>query len=173
MGLSPKQLEKLLTLPLFKGLSQAEAAAFFEVATSSTAKAGTVLFKEDAEGDSLVVVLSGEVQVTRRGVELARIGANSVLGEMSIVGPGEKRSATATALSDLDLLTVPARRVQELLKANNLAALKVVANVAAVLRSRLAMINEKFVDSLGGGKAGTKKREELADFGRILNSWDF
>jgi len=37
------------------------------------------------------------------------------------------------------------------------------------MSKRLALINVKLVDSLGGGK----RKEELADFGRILNSWSF
>ena len=62
---------------------------------------------------------------------------------------------------------MPTKRVQKLLKANSLAALKVFANLAQVLSRRLALINDKFVDSKG------KKREELADFGKILNRWAF
>lgn len=170
MGMSLTQLKRLLQLPLFEGLSQTEAAEFFEAAEERKMKAGTVLFEEGADGDSLVIVLLGEVAVTKRGVELARLGPPSVLGEMSLVGPGETRSATATALTDLELLVVPAKRAQKLMKANNLAALKVVSNVAVVLRHRLALINEKFVESLG---VKGKKKEELADFSRILNRWDF
>ena len=80
---------------------------------------------------------------------------------------GDPRSATATTSTEVRLLTVPSKRVQKLLKADSLAALKVVANLAAVLSKRLALINDKFVDSRG------KKREELADFGKILNKWAF
>ena len=57
--------------------------------------------------------------------------------------------------------------MQKLLKGNSLAALKVFANLAQVLSRRLALINDKFVDSKG------QKREELADFGKILNRWAF
>ena len=52
---------------------------------------------------------------------------------------------------------------------DNIAALKVVHNLAQVMSKRLALINEKLVDSLGK----TKKKEELADFSRILNRWSF
>lgn len=170
MALSPALLKKLVQIPIFQGLSQAEAAEFFELALESTAFKDATLFREGDEGEALLVVLEGEVLVARRGVELARVGAHAVLGEMSLVGTGDTRSATATALTDLKLLTIPSTRVKKLLKGDNLGALKVVANLAQVLSRRLALINEKFVDSRA---PKGRQREELADFGKILNRWSF
>jgi len=117
------------------------------------------------------VVLDGEVQVTRKGVELARCGKHSVLGEMSLVGEGEVRSATVTALTDVKVLKVPCKRVQKMLKADHVAALKVVANLAHVMSRRLAAISDRFASV--SSKDGSKKREELADFGKILTTWQF
>ncbi len=76
---------------------------------------------------------------------------------------------TATATTDVKALTVPSKRVQKMLKADHVAALKVVSNLAQVMSKRLAAINERLVSMSGGGK----KKEELADFGRILTTWQF
>jgi hypothetical protein len=46
----------------------------------------------------------------------------------------------------------------------------VVANLAQVMSKRLSAINERLV-SMSGGNG--KKKEELADFGKILTSWQF
>lgn len=167
MPIAASLLKKLVQIPIFQGLTVPEAAEFFEVSTESVAPKGAQLFAEGDGGDSLLVILEGEVVITKRGVELARLGQHSVLGEMSLVGSGDTRSATATTQSETRYLTVPTKRVQKLLKLNSLAALKVFANLAQVLSRRLALINDKFVDSKG------KKREELADFGKILNRWAF
>ncbi len=167
MAIAASLLKKLVQIPIFQGLTVPEAAEFFEVAVEQSATAGTELFAEGDEGDSLLVILEGEVAVTKRGIELATVGQHSVLGEMSLVGTVDTRSATATTQTDVRYLKVPSKRVQKLLKSNSLAALKVVANLAQVLSRRLALINDKFVDSRG------KKREELADFGKILNRWAF
>lgn len=168
MAIAKALLEKLVKVAPFQGLKAAEAGTFFDAAEEQQAKKGEVLFAEGAEGDALLVILDGRVQVTKKGVELATLEGQVVLGEMALLG-GEARSATATALGDLTYLRIPARRVQEALAADQLAALKVVANLAVVMSKRLALINVKLVDSLGGGK----RKEELADFGRILNSWSF
>lgn len=168
MSISTALVKKLVQIPIFGGLTVGEAADFFEVAVESTVAKGATLFREGDDGDALYVILEGEVAVTRKGVELARLGKHTVVGEMTLVGEGEVRSATATAVSDVKVLTVPSKRVQKMLKADSVAALKVVANLAQVMSRRLAAINERLVQLSGG-----KKKEELADFGRILNSWQF
>lgn len=169
MSIPTQLVKKLVQIPIFGGLTVTEAAAFFEVALEASVAKGATLFREGDDGDALHVVLEGEVQITRKGVELAKLGRHSVLGEMSLVGEGEVRSATAVALTDVKLLTVPSKRVQKMLKGDDVAALKVVANLAQVMSKRLAAINERLVAMSGGGK----KKEELADFGRILTTWQF
>lgn len=168
MSISTQLVKKLVQIPIFGGLTVAEAAEFFDVAVESSVEKGATLFREGDDGDGLFVILDGEVSVTRKGLELARVGKHAVLGEMSIVGEGEVRSATATALSDVTVLTVPARRVRKMLKGEQLAALKVMANLAQVMSKRLAAINERLVAA-----SGPRKKEELADFGRILTTWKF
>lgn len=163
-------VKKLVQIPIFGGLTVPEAAEFFEVAVEVSEPKGKVLFREGDESDALWVVLEGSVTVSRKGVELAQVGRHAVLGEMTLVDERETRSATATALEDVKLLKVPSKRVQKLLKADNVAVLKVVANLAQVMSKRLAAINEKLVSTLGDK---SKKREELADFNRILTRWEF
>ncbi len=170
MSISTQLVKKLIQIPIFGGLTIAEAAEFFEVALETAHSKDATLFREGDDGEALLVILEGEVQVTRKGVELARVGKNSVLGEMSLVGDGEVRSATAVALTDVKTLTIPSKRVQKMLKGDSVAALKVVSNLAAVMSRRLAAINERLV-SLSPSPG--KKKEELADFGRILTSWQF
>ena len=169
MPISTPLVKKLVQIPIFGGLTVPEAAEFFEVAQETSVARGATLFREGDDGDSLLVILEGDLLVTRKGVELARLGRHSVLGEMSLMGEGETRSATATALTDLKVLNVPSKRVQKMLKVDHVAALKVVANLAQVMSKRLAAINERLVAASGGGK----KKEELADFGRILTTWQF
>ena len=169
MSISTQLVKKLVQIPIFGGLTLAEAAEFFEVAQEASIAKGATLFREGDAGDTLLVILEGEVAITRKGVELARLSRHNVLGEMSLMGEGEVRSATATALTDIKVLNVPSKRVQKMLKMDHVAALKVVANLAQVMSKRLAAINERVVAISGGGK----KKEELSDFGKILTTWQF
>jgi CRP-like cAMP-binding protein len=170
MAISTPLLKKLLQVPIFAGLSPTEAAEFLEVALELTEPPGKVLFREGEPGDALVVILQGEVSVMRKGVELARPTTGSVLGEMSLVDEAAPRSATATVVTEARLLKLPTRRVQKLLKADSVAALKVVANLAKVMSKRLSAINERLVVAV---EQRGQKTAELSDFGQILTRWDF
>lgn len=162
-------LKKLQGIPVCKGLSANQIKELMAIADEGAAKPTTVFFKEGDRGDALLVVLEGQVEVTKRGATLAKLEAGSVLGEMSLLD-GDSRSATATALTEVKYLKISSARFDKLLSADNVAALKIVSNLAQVMSRRLALINEKLVDSLG---KGPQKKEELADFGRILNRWSF
>lgn len=159
-------LDKLQKVPMCKGLSTDEAKQLASIAEEASAAKGTKLFDEGAAGDSIIVVLEGQVDITKAGQSLAQIGEGSVFGEMSLLGEGGKRTATATALSDTKLLKIDAAKFQQLLASNNLAALKVVNNLAHVMSKRLLAMNEKLI-----GKHG--KKEELQDFQKILSNWSF
>jgi CRP/FNR family transcriptional regulator, cyclic AMP receptor protein len=161
-------LKQLQGIPMCNGLSPANIEELVAISEEKSAKKGSTLFKEGETGDVLLVVLEGKVAVTKREAVLATLEAGSVLGEMSLLG-GDTRSATAAAATDVKYLAIGKAPFQKLLAKDNLAALKVVHNLALVMSKRLAMINEKLVDSLGQ----PKKKEELADFGRILNRWSF
>lgn len=160
-------LDKLQKVPMCAGLSTAEAQELASIAEEASAAKGTKLFDEGASGDSIIVLLEGKVDITKSGQSLAQLGEGSVFGEMSLLGEGGTRTATATATSDTKLLKIDAKKFQDLLSRNNLAALKVVNNLAHVMSKRLIAMNEKLIE----GKSG--KKEELQDFQKILSNWSF
>jgi CRP/FNR family transcriptional regulator, cyclic AMP receptor protein len=161
-------LKKLHLVQVFQGLTSAEAGELAALSDESAVAQGTVLFREGDAGETLVVLLEGTVEIVKQGLTLATLTEGAVLGELSLLGKGGARSATATALTPVRLLQLPSVKFRELVRQSNPAALKVVANLAEVMGQRLLLINERFVSALGNSK-----KEELADFGRILNRWNF
>ncbi len=170
MSNATELVQKLSQLPICRGLTQSEAGVLFEIAEEGSAAKGSKLFTEGDPGNTLLIILEGQVEVTKQGQSLAKVGQGSVLGEMSLLGAGGTRSATATALADLKLLRVQASRFQKLVHDDNLAALKIVANLAQVMSRRLLMMDEKLIELLD---EKSKKKQELADFQRILSDWSF
>jgi NADH dehydrogenase len=79
-------------------------------ATQAHYEAGEVVFEEGDAGDSLLMILSGEVEVLKQvGSELQQIrtlGPGEYFGEMALLG-SQPRSATTRALGALDLLVLP------------------------------------------------------------------
>lgn len=165
---------KLMQIPIFRGLAEDEAAAVLEIAEETSIDRGAVLFREGDPGDAFYAVLAGHVEITKKDPHggdqvLARIGEGSVLGEMSLIGGSAQRSATATATTDVELLKLPEGRFARLLRADNVAALKIVHNLAQVMGRRLQLMNEKLVGTVETGR----KKEELQEFQKLLNDWSF
>lgn len=71
---------------------------------------GETLFSEGDPGDKAYIVTSGDMEILKesagRQVRLAVIGAGSIVGEMALL-TAEPRNATARALTDVDLVSIP------------------------------------------------------------------
>jgi CRP/FNR family transcriptional regulator, cyclic AMP receptor protein len=93
-------------------LGSEERAAIRSAGTVRTYPRGTAIFHEQQVPDSVVVLLSGHVKLTRateagRDALLAIRGPGDLLGELSAID-GDPRSATAIALEPTEALVVPA-----------------------------------------------------------------
>jgi len=168
-------------MALCRALSAAELETIAAIAERRQVAAGSDLFREGDPGDGLFLVVAGEINVIKRGPSgehsLARLGAGGVLGEMSLV-TSEARSATGRALVDTQTLHLPAARFGSLLKADSLAAHKMVAAIAEVLARRLATMNGMVLQLAGDpGAAGTQrsplKTQDLAALHRTMQVWSF
>jgi CRP/FNR family cyclic AMP-dependent transcriptional regulator len=99
-------------------LSPAEQAAFAAAATRSRFAAGAVIVGQGEQTKQVYVVLGGHIKVIAgaaagHGVMLAVCGPGEVLGELSAID-GRPRSATMTAIDAVDVLLLPASRLQGL-----------------------------------------------------------
>jgi len=99
-------------------------------------KAGEIICREGDHGGEFWVLAKGEIRVTAESLdgekELARLGHGQFFGEMAALN-GDRRTATCTALTDVDLVVFPADAVEQVL-AEYPAAREVLHRVG-VLRS--------------------------------------
>lgn len=84
-------------------------------------KQGEVIFKEGAEAqDEAFVIHAGTVEIRRHfdGVErvVNRIGEGEPLGEMAVFRGGARRSASAVAAEDVELLVIKEERLEWLVR---------------------------------------------------------
>lgn len=167
-------IQKLIQIPIFRGLSEAEATQIVNLAEERVIGRSDKIFDEGDPGDGIYVLLEGTVSIQKKDKvggqqELARLGDGSVLGEMSLISGDAARSASAVATSDVRLLKISSEKFQRLLASDDHAALKIIRNLAQVMARRLTLMGEKVVELANQGK----KKEELADFQRILSNWSF
>jgi CRP-like cAMP-binding protein len=166
----------LATTDLGRGLTPAESQVLFDLSDEVTLAAGARLFEDGAASNAVYIVVSGEVEVLKKdpsGHEqaISAVTSGGVLGEMSLVNPGARRSAAARARGPVVLLRIHAAAFEPLLAQGNVAALKVVSNFAQTMAKRLASLSERVVGLMGEKAEG--KHQELKEFQSILSHWSF
>ena len=108
--------------------------SLFTHATDFTSyPAGAVIFEEGSDGDKLLVVKKGTVQLKHGDIELERLGEGAMFGEMALLD-NEKRSATAVAVTDCELVPVDGRRFRFLIQQHPYFAQHVMKVMADRLR---------------------------------------
>jgi CRP-like cAMP-binding protein len=116
----------------------------FEILTGNTIdvrsfKAGSIVFREGDEAHDLFVVKSGEVRIQIGNRTVSELSADSIFGEMALID-SEPRSATAIAVTDVELIPVSEKQFLFLVSQTPYFALKVMR----VLAQRLRATNKTF-----------------------------
>ncbi len=95
--------ELLRQIPFFRDLPHGELKFLANTLTVMDIPAGAVLFREGDIGDSFYIVIEGSLDIllgegTAEEKLFSTVGSGSYLGEMSLLMPGGKRSASARAV---------------------------------------------------------------------------
>jgi small-conductance mechanosensitive channel/CRP-like cAMP-binding protein len=140
-----RRMAALSSVELFRNLDEEERNTLARGLRHCPFAKGEFIFREGAEGDSLYMIVRGEVAVEitidGQGREVARIGPGQVFGEMSLM-TGEKRSATITASVDAECYRLDRAAFQELLESRPQVAERV-AEILAKRRIERAKFAEK------------------------------
>ena len=104
---------------MFKTLSAEARHALANAAEHHLFAAGEAIVRQDAEGDSMFVLMNGQARVVLEpsGQEVAVIPAGGFFGEMSML-TGDRRTATVKAMDDVTVLEIAAKDFRELALAN-------------------------------------------------------
>jgi CRP/FNR family transcriptional regulator len=150
--------ELLRSVPLFADLEEAELERFSRVAVPRSFPAGTRVFHEGDRSDACYIVREGSFRVTRehsdgRAITLATLGPGEVFGELAMLD-GDTRSASAEALSDGELLALPAVDVKGLLARHPEISVKLVAALVRRLRAANERISRQSVQTVPSRVAG-------------------
>jgi CRP/FNR family transcriptional regulator, cyclic AMP receptor protein len=151
-------VELLRSVPLFSDLEEGELERFSHVAVPRSFPGGTRVFHEGDNSDACYIVKSGSFRVTQehsdgRAITLATLGPGEIFGELAMLD-GDKRSASAEALSDGELLALPAGDVRALLSRHPEIALKLVAGLVRRLRAANTRISRQSFQTVPSRVAG-------------------
>jgi CRP/FNR family cyclic AMP-dependent transcriptional regulator len=164
-----KQSAFLGKINLFESLDEAELEQLLSRTQSRTFPAGAVIIQEGEVGDSLFIMVSGEVEITKRLTlvldedtpkerVMSRLKAENgvYFGEMTLL-ESEARSATVTALTDCTLLELHQKDFLDLIHDRPVMGVKLLLRLAQVLSAHLRKTNQDVIKlttalaiSLGG-----------------------
>lgn len=116
---------------------------------------GERMIIEGREGDTLYVIIKGQVNITNRNILIRELGRGDYFGEMSLL-TGEKRSATAVAKNEVTVLEINSNSILPVIKKN--------PNLMEVLSRKLAERKIMTQDTLDKALANEKlmERETLS-----------
>lgn len=123
----------LRAVPLFSHLKDKQLKLIARQAKPVSFRAGSHICEQGATGVGMHVVLDGETKVEIDGQERRRMGPGAFFGEIALLDGGP-RSATVTAETDVQTLSLPAWDFQEMVGSNADLALELLRGVAQRLR---------------------------------------
>ena len=134
-------------ISFFANFGDQEMIELLQIASRREYKEGEIIFRENAEGDEMFVILAGDVKITKESADdkdilLASLTVGDCFGEMSMID-GSNRSAQATAQGNLVLLVLR----ENVLKSNLNLAYKLFKNFSVLMANRLRLTNKSYTDA--------------------------
>ncbi len=153
--------------------------SFMEERLKRHLKKGEVIFKDGDPGQSMFIILEGQVEISKilgdQKTTLAKLGKGSIFGEMAIID-NHPRSATATAEGNTILLEIS----RELFRSRLEEVPRWLQTFFGIIVERLrdATKNQSVLLTQGAGRqivnliALFAQQEEPDDQGRIILHWN-
>ena len=141
---------------IFQNLENDQIGHFEKVIKRKNFPSGEVIFAEGDVGDSLYLLLEGEVEINQALTlqltkhdydtrEKAIINLSSdihpVFGEMSLLGSDDKRTATVKATSDCEMGIITKGDLFEICQSNPEIGFTIMKNVASIVTDNLIKAN--------------------------------
>lgn len=122
------KIELLKRAPLFSGCSKSELRALASTADELDLREGTIITREGRPGREFFVLISGTAEVTKKGKEVAQLGAGDWFGEIALLTDAP-RTATVKATSPVDVLVITDRRFKTVVETMPSIALKILSTI--------------------------------------------
>lgn len=140
----PKVAAAIPHIYLFKGMNEEQVRKLAGRCALKRFQKGERIFTENGKDEENYIVLKGEVQITRgtKSLPVGIVGAGENLAEMSLL-TGTKHSATATALSDVEVAVLSHQEITQLVRLRPDIGLIIYRNLATGLGEKLIRSGNK------------------------------
>ena len=144
---------------IFDGLSEIEIEKFIKLMRFKKVKKNEVIIKEGDDGDTIILLLSGEVSMTqaltlknskaisdnreKTSIKIDSKKSHHFFGEISLFNEVDKRTATITATTDCEIAILDDNEIIKLCNENHTLGYKIMKNLAEKLASSLERTNNQ------------------------------
>lgn len=163
-------IEKLKQIALFRGLTDAMLEEFSGYFKQTAYAAGDVIFKEKTTGDSLYLVVSGEVVIEKAMDEegrefkaLAILSGGEFFGEMAVL-EGQPRFAQARAASESSLYEVGREKFFSFIKEHPGTGISIFSQILRVTSRRLQHTSSELTMLFDLSRMLTQPHKSPAEF---------
>jgi len=163
-------IEKLKQIPLFRSLSDSMLEEFSGFFTLTSYPAGEVVFREKTTGDSLYIIVSGEVVIEKaldaEGAEfktLAILGGGEFFGEMAVI-EGQPRFAQARASKESALYEVGRDKFFTFIKEHPETGISLFSQIMRVTMRRLQHTSSELTMLFDLSRMLTQQHKSPAEF---------
>lgn len=144
---------------IFDGLTEDEINKFINLMKFEKVKNNDIIIKEGDDGDTIVLLLSGEVSITqaltlrnkktimdnreKTSIRIDSKKSHHFFGEISLFNEVDKRTATITATTDCEISILDDNDIVNLCNENHSLGYKIMKNLAEKLASNLEKTNNQ------------------------------
>ena len=147
------RISKLKKVGLFQNLSEKTLETIAKAMKTKKFILNDIIVEEGTVGDSFYLISQGRVRVTSQGKTLRDLDEGNYFGEVALLDPNEKRTASITAIDETVILYEISKNEFDLLIVDN--------NIKSHMKTKLALqitsieLNDLFyIKFLGKGKFG-------------------
>lgn len=142
----------LLEAPMFGDLDAAQLSQIVHIMQVQRLRNGQIIFREGDAGDAWYVIYDGIADVHKTddflpSRRIASLESRACFGEMAILDHSP-RSASVVARGDTTVFRFPRREFEHLLHEDNLAAYKLIYEMAKVLSTRARHTAQQLAEAL-------------------------
>mgnify|MGYP000894103123 FL=1 len=138
-------LEIIAHIQLFEDFDADEIASLARYMMSFEVPKGTEIISEGEEGDYMLLILDGSIEIVKKGVNglPARVGVagpGKTLGEMSVID-GEPRFASCIAETDVSFAVLDRESLSRILAEEPRMGIKLLMELLMLLNQRLRIVS--------------------------------
>jgi len=130
-----------------EALDESVRETLLDLSTTRVFKKGELLIVEGSDGDSMLMIGKGSLEVTRGEVTLASLGNGAVVGEMALLDPAP-RSASVIATSSGKAYELSRETFLALLDERDPTSLALLQLLTATVCDRLGKVNKMVEDEV-------------------------